>query len=158
MGRGGGVAQVFGCLIRLTTLVRSGACDAVGRWVGREGGIGKEKDISPFKSLQNVKFEGQVAAAYCRPTSGSHLPLLQIVSHLQSSCLIRVLQAAVGGASGGGASQGTEGPLEELQGFDFARLAERRPELKQELLGFRDHLLASSSTEETLKVCPPPPP
>ena len=42
---------------------------------------------------------------------------------------------------------------EEVQGFDFKTLTERRPELKQELLGFRDHLLASSSAEETLKVC-----
>ena len=60
----------------------------------------------------------------------------------------------MGGASGEGIApgEGTEGPLEELQGFDFARLAERRPELKQELLGFRDHLLASTSSEESLKV------
>lgn len=59
---------------------------------------------------------------------------------------------------GGGDSEGKEGSLEELQGFDFGRLAERRPDLKQELLGFRDHLLASSSTEESLKVPPLQPP
>ena len=74
--------------------------------------------------------------------------------HFCNSCMAWRLQAAVGGASGEGTppGEGIEGPLEELQGFDFARLAERRPELKQELLGFRDHLLASSSSEESLKV------
>lgn len=43
-------------------------------------------------------------------------------------------------------------PLEELAGFDFPLLAKRKPELRQKLLEFRDHLLASSSTEETLKA------
>jgi hypothetical protein len=66
-----------------------------------------------------------------------------------------VFQAAAGGGAGGGGSEVQEGSLEELQGFDFKRLAERRPDLQQELLGFRDHLLASSSTEESLKVALP---
>ena len=44
-----------------------------------------------------------------------------------------------------------EGPL-EVEGFLFKRLLERKPEKKQELLTFRDHLLASSSSSDTLKV------
>ena len=44
-----------------------------------------------------------------------------------------------------------QGPL-EVGGFLFKRLLERRPEKQQDLLTFRDHLLASSSQEEALKV------
>ena len=43
-----------------------------------------------------------------------------------------------------------------MSGFNFKRLVERKPELKQELLGFRDYLLASSSADESLKVTLPP--
>ena len=51
------------------------------------------------------------------------------------------------------AGEAEEGPL-EVQGFLFRRLVERRPELKPELLSFRDHLLATSSADgdDTLKV------
>jgi hypothetical protein len=51
------------------------------------------------------------------------------------------------------AGEAEEGPL-EVQGFLFKRLLERKPELKQELLSFRDHLLATSSADgdDTLKV------
>ena len=47
----------------------------------------------------------------------------------------------------------TRGPL-EVEGFLFKRLLERKPEKKQELLTLRDHLLASSSASDTLKVFP----
>ncbi len=41
-----------------------------------------------------------------------------------------------------------------MKGFLLGRLLERKPELEQELLTFRDHLLAasSSSSDQTLKV------
>ena len=41
-----------------------------------------------------------------------------------------------------------------MEGFLFKRLLERKPEKKQELLTLRDHLLASSSASDTLKVSP----
>ena len=34
----------------------------------------------------------------------------------------------------------------------FSKLMERKPGLKQELLTFRDHLLAAASQEQVLKV------
>ena len=40
----------------------------------------------------------------------------------------------------------------ESNGFDFAALVNRVPHLEQELMTFRDHLLASASQEQTLKV------
>ena len=49
------------------------------------------------------------------------------------------------------AGEADEGPL-EVEGFLFKRLLERKPEKKQELLTLRDHLLASSSASDTLKV------
>ena len=42
----------------------------------------------------------------------------------------------------------------EVEGFLFRRLLERKPEKQQELLTLRDHLLASSSASDTLKVFP----
>ncbi len=50
------------------------------------------------------------------------------------------------------AGEEEEGPL-EVEGFLFKRLIERRPDNRQELLSFRDHLLASSSDNEALKAC-----
>ena len=50
------------------------------------------------------------------------------------------------------ASGQEELPDEDLSGFNFKLLVERKPELKQELLGFRDYLLASSSADESLKA------
>lgn len=50
------------------------------------------------------------------------------------------------------AGEEDEGPL-EVEGFLFKRLMERKPELRQELLTFRDHLLATSSGNEALKAC-----
>ena len=49
---------------------------------------------------------------------------------------------------------GSEGGPEEVKGFLMGRLLKRRPQLEQELLTFRDHLLAASSSSEdqTLKV------
>ncbi len=49
---------------------------------------------------------------------------------------------------------GLEGGPVEVKGFLLGRLLERKPELEQELLTFRDHLLAasSSSSDQTLKV------
>lgn len=49
---------------------------------------------------------------------------------------------------------GVEGGPQEVKGFMLGRLRERRPELEQELLTFRDHLMAASSSSEdqTLKV------
>jgi len=49
---------------------------------------------------------------------------------------------------------GLEGGPGEVKGFLLGRLLERKPELEQELLTFRDHLLAasSSSSDQTLKV------
>jgi len=44
-----------------------------------------------------------------------------------------------------------DGDLGELKGFNFERLLARKPELRQELLTFRDNL-ASSDEEETLKL------
>ena len=52
------------------------------------------------------------------------------------------------------AGEADEGPL-EVEGFLFKRLLERKPEKKQELLTLRDHLLASSSASDTLKVIVP---
>ncbi len=49
------------------------------------------------------------------------------------------------------AGEEDEGPL-EVEGFLFKRLLERKPEKRQELLTLRDHLLASSSSSDTLKV------
>ena len=50
------------------------------------------------------------------------------------------------------AKQGSgTGPMES-NGFDFATLVNRVPHLEQELMTFRDHLLASASQEQTLKV------
>ena len=40
----------------------------------------------------------------------------------------------------------------ESNGFDFSTLVNRVPHLEQELMTFRDHLLASASQEQTLKV------
>lgn len=54
------------------------------------------------------------------------------------------------------AGEEEEGPL-EVEGFLFKRLIERRPNARQALLSFRDHLLASSSDNEALKArCSPP--
>lgn len=50
------------------------------------------------------------------------------------------------------AGEEDEGPL-EVEGFLFKRLLERKPEKKQELLTLRDHLLATSSSSDTLKAC-----
>ena len=50
------------------------------------------------------------------------------------------------------AKGGAAGGPSEVGGFNFDRLIERRPHLRQELLTFRDQLLASSSDEQTLKV------
>lgn len=50
---------------------------------------------------------------------------------------------------------GVEGGPEEVKGFLLGRLRERRPQLEQELLTFRDHLMAASSSsleDQTLKV------
>ncbi|KAL0021594.1 hypothetical protein WJX79_001497 [Trebouxia sp. C0005] len=49
---------------------------------------------------------------------------------------------------------GLDGGPGEVKGFLLGRLLERKPELEQELLTFRDHLLAasSSSSDQTLKV------
>ncbi|KAL3134029.1 hypothetical protein ABBQ32_008463 [Trebouxia sp. C0010 RCD-2024] len=49
---------------------------------------------------------------------------------------------------------GLEGGPEEVKGFLLGRLRERRPKMEQELLTFRDHLMAASSSSEdqTLKV------
>ena len=71
---------------------------------------------------------------------------------LQSCCQWNIQVAAAKQAqqeAGGG-----EGGPEEVKGFMLGRLRERRPELEQELLTFRDHLMAASSSSEdqTLKV------
>jgi hypothetical protein len=58
------------------------------------------------------------------------------------------MQAAAGGGGGGGEEEGPD----EVAGFVFSRLLERRPALRQELLTFRDHLLAAASQEQVLKV------
>lgn len=50
------------------------------------------------------------------------------------------------------AEGGTLGGPREVGGFDFDRLIERKPALRQELLTFRDQLLASTSDEQTLKA------
>ena len=49
---------------------------------------------------------------------------------------------------------GVEAGADEVKGFMLGRLRERRPELEQELLTFRDHLMvaSSSSEDQTLKV------
>ena len=47
---------------------------------------------------------------------------------------------------------GTLGGPREVGGFDFDRLIERKPALRQELLTFRDQLLAATSDEQTLKA------
>ena len=54
------------------------------------------------------------------------------------------------------AGEEDDGPL-EVQGFLFRRLLERAPGARQELLSFRDHLLASaaSDADEALKVGDP---
>ena len=44
------------------------------------------------------------------------------------------------------------GDEEEVKGFLVGRLLERKPELKQELLTFRDQLLAASSSEDDVKL------
>ena len=44
------------------------------------------------------------------------------------------------------------GAKEEVKGFLMGRLLERKPELEQELLNFRDHLLAASSSEDDVKL------
>ena len=44
-----------------------------------------------------------------------------------------------------------DGP-EEVSGINFATLVRRRPALRQEILTFRDHLLAAASQEQALKV------
>ncbi len=50
------------------------------------------------------------------------------------------------------AKQGSgTGPMQS-NGFDFTTLVNRVPHLEQELMTFRDHLLASASQEQTLKV------
>ena len=50
------------------------------------------------------------------------------------------------------AEGGAAGGPSEVSGFDFDRLIERKPELRQELVTFRDQLLASASDEQTLKA------
>ena len=44
------------------------------------------------------------------------------------------------------------GDQDKVQGFLMGRLLERKPELEQELLTFRDHLLAASSSEDDVKL------
>lgn len=44
------------------------------------------------------------------------------------------------------------GAEEEVNGFMMGRLLERKPELEQELLTFRDHLVASSSSDDDIKL------
>ena len=44
------------------------------------------------------------------------------------------------------------GAEEEVKGFLMGRLLERKPELEQELLTFRDHLLAASSSDDDVKL------
>lgn len=69
-------------------------------------------------------------------SSHCHLALTQIKAE-------KAAAAAEGGDLGG---------RSEVGGFDFERLIERKPALRQELLTFRDHLVASTSEEQTLKV------
>ena len=68
-------------------------------------------------------------------------------------CMLCAWQVAAEKEAAQAAGEAEEGPL-EVQGFLFRRLVERKPGLKQELLSFRDHLLASSAAEgdDTLKV------
>ncbi|KAK9811403.1 hypothetical protein WJX72_003341 [[Myrmecia] bisecta] len=42
--------------------------------------------------------------------------------------------------------------LTEVGGFIFQKLIERKPHLRQELITFRDHLVAASAQDDTLKV------
>lgn len=62
-----------------------------------------------------------------------------------------LLQVAAEQEAARDAGEEDEGPL-EVEGFLFKRLLERKPEKRQELLTLRDHLLASSSSSDTLKV------
>lgn len=55
------------------------------------------------------------------------------------------------GGNGNGGAGGEEGPG-EVAGFLFPQLIQRKPHLRQELLTFRDHLLAAASQEQVLKV------
>lgn len=78
-----------------------------------------------------------------------------MISHLTRGRRFRqwssLAQVKEGGGSGEGDGSDNQGPL-EVGGFLFKRLIERRPDKEQDLLTFRDHLLASSSQEEALKV------
>lgn len=71
-------------------------------------------------------------------------------SHLlRVSCVVQVAAAKQ--------AQQEQGDLagieEEVNGFLMGRLLERKPQLEQELLTFRDHLLASStSSSDDLKL------
>ena len=90
---------------------------------------------------------------------GTSVSLLAWVSH-QQNCASLKLQAPRHSKHPSicdfVAQDAKQGPvaddLQEVKSFDFKTLIKRRPDLKQELLGFRDHLLATSSTEETLKA------
>lgn len=52
----------------------------------------------------------------------------------------RTVPAGSAGQDAGG--PGDEEPLGEAKGFDFSVLADRRPELKEDLRAFKDQLLA----------------
>jgi hypothetical protein len=59
--------------------------------------------------------------------------------------------AAAGAAAAAGGPAGAEAPLGEFKGFRLDVLAKRRPELRQELLTFRDALMAGED-DEAIKV------
>ena len=57
-----------------------------------------------------------------------------------------------GAAKGGAGKEAAALSSEDVKGFNFARLAERYPDLTAELTSFRDHLIAMDSSDEPLKV------
>ncbi len=93
---------------------------------------------TPFASLQTAEIAYKLKAATC--------PINFAFIH----CSMQVAAAKQAQQEAGG----PEGGLGEVKGFLMGRLLERRPQLEQELLTFRDHLLAASSSSEdqTLKV------
>ena len=87
----------------------------------------------------------------CRPTLSVSADASRGICYSSQTECHSLVQVAAEQEAARDAGEEDEGPL-EVEGFLFKRLLERKPEKRQELLTLRDHLLASSSTSDTLKV------
>ncbi|KAK9839732.1 hypothetical protein WJX84_005510 [Apatococcus fuscideae] len=140
-----------GCFRDMHTLLASAARDSnkpgqrplryAYRPVLLEGCVGEGSDVTPDScEVLGVSQQLQIGGY------GVELAIKNMEYSALDDSQIKAEKAAAeaeGGALGGANAVG---------GFDFERLIERKPHLRQELLTFRDQLVASTSEEQTLKV------